>query len=131
MTLAASFLRTPLAHRGLHDESAGVIENSARAFTAAISQGYGVELDVQLTADGKAVVFHDDHLARLTDRAEKTRDLSSAELSAITLSGSQDTIQTLPEILSLIGGRVPILIEIKDQDSSMGPKMGPFRTGGR
>ena len=65
-TLDPAFLTIPLAHRGLHDRAAGVIENSRAAITAAVEAGYGVEIDLQLSADGEAMVFHDDELLRLT-----------------------------------------------------------------
>lgn len=124
MTLPASFLRQPIAHRGLHDLDAGVVENSVTAFERAIEHGYGIELDVQLSWDAKAMVFHDYDMRRLTDEKGPIQQRESGVLAKIALTGSSDTILTLPEILELIGGKVPILIEIKDQDGAMGPNVG-------
>ncbi|MBI1981180.1 MAG: glycerophosphodiester phosphodiesterase [Methylocystis sp.] len=103
----------PIAHRGLHDASKGVIENSISAARAAIAAGYGVECDVQLTADGEVVVFHDDSLERLTDGAGAVAMRSANELRRLRLRGSSDAIPTFPEFLAAIGGRTPIVVEIK------------------
>jgi glycerophosphoryl diester phosphodiesterase len=105
----------PIAHRGLHDVAAGVIENSPSAATAAIAGGFGIECDVQLTADGEAVVFHDFVLDRLTGETGAVVARKAAELGAITLKGSSDRILTLSAFLDLIGGRVPLVIEIKSR----------------
>jgi glycerophosphoryl diester phosphodiesterase len=101
----------PFAHRGLHGQ--GRIENSRAAFDAAIAAGHGIELDVQLTADSEAVVFHDDDLERLTERTGLVSSLTAAELCRILLKGGTDPISTLPEILARVGGRAPLLIEVK------------------
>ncbi len=105
----------PIAHRGLHDLASGVIENSPSAATAAIAGGFGIECDVQLTADGEAVVFHDFVLDRLTGETGTVVARKAAELGAITLKGSNDPILTLSAFLDLIGGRVPLVIEIKSR----------------
>lgn len=106
----------PIAHRGLHDLAAGVIENSASAAEAAIAGGFGIECDVQLTADGQAVVFHDFVLDRLTAETGPVVERKAADLAGITLKGSgDDRIPTLPAFLDLIGGRVPLVIEIKSR----------------
>ncbi len=104
---------TPIAHRGLHDISRGIVENSRSAFEAAADARYGIELDVHLAADGEVMVFHDRTLERLTDESGKMADHSSTELTSIKLNGSADTIPTLREILKQIDGRVPMLIELK------------------
>jgi glycerophosphoryl diester phosphodiesterase len=117
--LPTDFLRLPLAHRGYHDHGKGVIENSLSAFRAAIAAGYGIELDVQRSADDVAVVFHDDDMDRLTDATGAFRDYSSAELGRIQLRGSADTIPTLKEVLALVAGRVPVLVEIKENWNTM------------
>jgi len=111
--------RRPFAHRGLHDTAQGIYENSRAAFVGAIEQGYGIELDVQMSRDGQAVVFHDDTLDRLTDHTGPVRALTAADLSGVTIGTSTDTIEPLADILAQIGGRVPILIEIKDQSLTL------------
>ncbi|KPU82277.1 phosphodiesterase [Marinosulfonomonas sp. PRT-SC04] len=129
-TLSDSFLKLPFAHRGYHscgrDTGPTIIENSRAAFIAAIDAGYGIELDVQLSADGHAMVFHDYELSRLTNQTGPVRTKKCDDLTQITLSNSSETIPTLPEILTLIAGRVPLLIETKDQDDAMGPDVGPL-----
>lgn len=124
--LPDSFIKHPLAHRGYHDVKNGCIENSRAAFIAAIDAGYGIELDVQLSADGHAVVFHDYELSRLTDQTGATRTYMLDELTKFTLMGSNETIPTLPQILNLVAGRTPLMIELKDQDGAMGDDVGPL-----
>ncbi len=124
--LPAAFLGAPIAHRGLHDRASGVIENSRAAAEAAIAAGYGIELDVQLTADGEAVVFHDDAMLRLTGEPGLVRDYTAAALGRIALKDGAETVPTLAEFLALVAGRVPLLIEIKDQDGALGPAVGPL-----
>lgn len=111
--------RLPFAHRGLH--GAGLVENSRAAFEAAIAAGHGIELDVQASRDGHAFVFHDAELGRLTGAAGPVERRSSTELKKIALSGTDETIPSLPEILTLIGGRVPLLIEVKAPDARVAP----------
>jgi glycerophosphoryl diester phosphodiesterase len=117
--LPESFLRLPLAHRGLHDRATGVIENSLSAFRAAIDAGYGIELDVQRSADDVAVVFHDDEMDRLTDAAGAFRTYTAAELGRTVLRGGSDRIPTLREALAVVAGRVPVLVEIKENWNTM------------
>jgi glycerophosphoryl diester phosphodiesterase len=117
--LPPELLRLPLAHRGLHNASQGCIENSLSAFSAAISAGYGIELDVQRSADDVAVVFHDDDMDRLTDATGAFRNFSAAELGRTVLRGGTDTIPTLNEVLALVAGRVPLLIELKENWNTM------------
>lgn len=106
----------PIAHRGLHDRAAGVIENSLSAARAAIAGGYAVECDVQLTADGEAVVFHDFALDRLTGAAGPVAERTAAELACTALSGSAgDRVPTLGDLLALIAGRVPLVCEVKSR----------------
>ena len=126
MTLPDAFYRTPLAHRALHDRSDGRPENSRAAIRAAIEAGYGIEIDVQLSADNAAMVFHDYALDRLTGARGAVRLKSSDELSGIPLLGGDEGIPDLPEVLALIDGRVPLVIELKDQDGGMGPDIGPL-----
>ncbi len=124
MTLPEIFLQQPLAHRGLHDRASGVIENSATAFAKAIDAGYGIELDVQLSADARPMVFHDYDLRRLTPLGGAIQQTPSAKLSQTVLTDGQDVIEPLDAILGQIAGRVPVLIELKDQDGAMGPDVG-------
>lgn len=117
--LPQAFLRLPIAHRGLHDRSAGRIENSLSAVRAAVARGYGVEIDLQLAADGVAMVFHDDALERLTEATGPLAGRTAGALGRIRLAGGADTIATLAEVLGEVGGRVPLLIELKDQSQGM------------
>lgn len=106
-------VETPCAHRGYHTKS--VPENSLGAFSLAIEKGYGIELDVQLLADDTVVVFHDDSLARMTGNDGYIRFLNKEDLKALTLKGSKEHIPTFQEVLDLVNGKVPLLIEIKNQ----------------
>ena len=99
------------AHRGLH--AAGVPENSPGAFAAAKARGMGIECDVQRTRDGQAAVFHDADLDRLTGTSGAVAAHTADELARIELSGSTDTIPSLRQVLALLDGAVPVLIEIK------------------
>ncbi len=109
------------AHRGLHDKSADAPENSLPAFEAACQAGYGIELDTQVSRDGAAMVFHDSHLERLTGRDAEFCDLGQDELAALRLEGGNQHMPTLDEVLSLVDGRVPLLIEVKNETFSTGP----------
>ena len=119
--LHPSLLLPPIAHRGLH--GAGKTENSRSAFEAAIARGYSIELDVQMSSDGEAMVFHDYELSRLTPAKGATRQHSAAELAALPLAdGSR--IPTLEQVLKQVSGQVGVLVEIKDQDGAMGENIG-------
>lgn len=115
----ARLAERPFAHRGLH--GGGRIENSRAAYEAAIDNRFGIELDVQATADGFACVFHDEDLGRLTDQQGWLRDRTLAEVGKIRLRGSAEAIPSLVEILGLIAGRVPLLIEVKAERSDYRP----------
>ena len=108
----------PFAHRGLHDHH--VIENSRAAFLAAIEAGHGIELDVQAGAEGEAFVFHDRTLERLTETTGEFAKRLGPELDQILLKGSTETIPRLAEILRLVAGRVPVLIEVKAPGALVG-----------
>jgi glycerophosphoryl diester phosphodiesterase len=101
------------AHRGLHGPD--LPENSLAAARAAIERGMGIECDVQLSADRQAMVFHDWELDRLTDKDGPTNRLDAAQLSALPLAASRETIPSLHDFLALIAGRVPLLIEVKSK----------------
>lgn len=103
----------PFAHRGLHDNAAGVIENTAGAFTAAIMAGYGIECDIQISADGEAIVHHDDALGRLTEGHGRLADMTADALRAVIFKKSRERMLTLGELCDLVAGRAPLLIEIK------------------
>jgi glycerophosphoryl diester phosphodiesterase len=126
MTLSPSFFARPITHRALHDRKAGRVENSIKSIQAALDAGYGIEIDVQLTSDGHAMVFHDDLLDRLTSETGPVSDRTRAELEAITLTDDGGTIPALDKVLKLIAGQVPLVIEIKDQDGAMGTDVGPL-----
>lgn len=117
--LDAAFLDVPLAHRGLHDRARGVIENSRSAVRAALSAGFGIEIDVQRAACGTPMVFHDGGLKRLTGRAGRVAEHDAAALSAMELTGGGEGIPSLEEILRLVDGRAPLLIEVKDADAEL------------
>jgi glycerophosphoryl diester phosphodiesterase len=103
------------AHRGLHGEFLGSYsaENSLSAFRKAAELGFGIELDVRLSADGEVVVFHDDTLKRVTGREGRAEDFTAAELAELSLLGTEEGIPTLKSVLECVGGRVPLLVEIK------------------
>jgi glycerophosphoryl diester phosphodiesterase len=103
----------PLAHRGLHDASAGVIENTASAFSAAIAGNYGIECDVQISADGEAMVHHDDALGRLTEGSGRLADMTAAAIKAVRFKQSADRVLTLGELCDLVAGRATLAIELK------------------
>ncbi|HPE24093.1 MAG TPA: glycerophosphodiester phosphodiesterase family protein [Albidovulum sp.] len=124
--LPASFRRLPIAHRALHDRSAGRPENSRAAVRAAVAAGYGIEIDIQPSGDGVPMVFHDYDLHRLTGHGGRIRAHSARDLGAIRILDAEDGIPTLAEVLEIVAGRVPLLIEVKDQDGDMGPGVGPL-----
>ena len=114
------FLTTqPFAHRGLH--GGRVLENSRAAFRAAIALGHGIECDVQVSKDGVAVVFHDYELDRLTDESGLVADRTAEELQRIKLKGTDETIPTLDDMLALVAGKVPLLIEVKLDSKRINP----------
>ncbi len=105
-----------IAHRGLFDQAAGVPENSLAAFEAACRAGYAIELDVQITGDDVAVVFHDDDIQRLCGVPGDIRQMRFAELKDLRLSGTDHRIPTFSEVLSLVDGRTSLLVELKTNE---------------
>ena len=103
--------RQPFAHRGLH--GGHIVENSRAAFRGAIALGHGIECDVQVSKDGTAFVFHDYLLDRLTTESGKVAEVRDAALAAIKLKGTEETVPRLTDMLDLVAGKVPLLIEIK------------------
>lgn len=110
----------PVAHRGLWSPS-GPPENSLGAFQAACEAGYGIELDVQLSSDGEAMVFHDDDLVRMTGVEGRIRDRTAADLAELRLAGTDERIPTLRETLTLIGRRAMVHVELKTPYGEVGP----------
>lgn len=109
----------PFAHRGLH--GSGLVENSGGAIAAAVAQGYGIEIDVQLSADGEAMVFHDYDLDRLAIEQGPLVGRTAAELQAIRLHVGIEVMPRLSEALKMIAERVPLLIEVKSRDRGVAP----------
>lgn len=103
----------PIAHRGLHDAAKGVVENTAKAFMAAIAGGFGIETDLQISADGEAMVHHDDALGRLTEGSQKLTTMTAAAIKAVRFRATSDRILTLAELCALVAGRAPLLLELK------------------
>ncbi|QKV18097.1 glycerophosphodiester phosphodiesterase family protein [Oricola thermophila] len=106
--------RRPIAHRGLHDDNVLQFENSLSAFSAAANRDFAIELDVQLSGDGTAVVFHDRTLERLTSRAGPVVERTASELRKIRLGSTNEHIPVLAETLECIDGSVPVVIEMKE-----------------
>lgn len=104
-----------IAHRGLHDIKNGVVENSMLAVEAAIEHGYAIEVDVQLSSDGEAMVFHDHTLDRLTNETGCIGDFTAAELNGVAFANGTGTIPTLMQILDLVAGRAGMVIEVKSR----------------
>jgi glycerophosphoryl diester phosphodiesterase len=103
----------PIAHRGFHDASRGVPENSLAAFSAAVKAHYAIECDLHLSADSIPIVFHDNDLKRLCGQRGAVRDRTASELGDLRLHGTPEWIPTLDELLSLVEGRVPLVLELK------------------
>lgn len=126
--LPDAFRRVPLAHRALHDIEDGRPENSRAAIRAAMKAGYGIEIDLQLSSDGRAMVFHDYDLGRLTGAKGPVQQRSASDLGQIGLKGGDEGIPTFAEVLEIVGGRVPLLVELKDQHGQMGQGDGRLET---
>jgi glycerophosphoryl diester phosphodiesterase len=105
----------PVAHRGLHDAANGVIENTPSAFTAAIAANYAIECDIQISADGEAMVFHDATLERLTQGGGRLDALPAAELKRVAFHATADRMMTLSELCDLVADRSALLVEIKSR----------------
>jgi glycerophosphoryl diester phosphodiesterase len=105
----------PIAHRGLHDATRGLIENTAGAVRAAIAANYGIEVDVQVSRDGEAMVHHDDVLGRLTEGYGRLDALTAAELKRVAFRGSEERMMTLGDLCDLVGGRITMVVELKSR----------------
>ncbi|HMO28250.1 glycerophosphodiester phosphodiesterase family protein [Enterovirga sp.] len=115
MSTPSWLVARPIAHRGLHAPARGIYENTVAAAEAAISGGYAIECDVQLSGDGEAMVFHDDDLARLTEAAGPVWNRTSAALGALRVGGGESTIPTLAAFLDRVGRRAAVVVEIKSR----------------
>ena len=114
------WLQRPFAHRGLHDAAKGIVENSASAVSAAMGAGFGIEVDLQCAANHMPVVFHDAVLDRLTAETGPVAAHGAGALSRISLGNSKDSILSLPALLELVNGFVPLLLEVKSTWSREG-----------
>jgi glycerophosphoryl diester phosphodiesterase len=103
----------PVAHRGLHDAARGVIENTPSSVAAAVAANYAIEVDLQITADGEAMVYHDDNLGRLTDGSAALKAVSAAELRRVAFKQTSDRMLSLGELCELAAGRVTLVLELK------------------
>jgi len=117
----AHLLGQPFAHRGFHSEELGLPENSLSAFEEALKRGYGVELDVHLSADGIPVVFHDEELHRMTGVEGRVDELTLSELKTLSLIANGERLPTLKEALQVIQGARPVLVEVKNYGQPVGP----------
>lgn len=115
-----------VAHRGLHDNANGVPENSMTAFQLAIERGHAIELDVRITADNKLVVFHDNTLERMTGVPGEVDRWVLEDLKKLRLLGTEEAIPTVEEMLELVNGQVPLLIEIKNDKSENVGRLEPL-----
>jgi glycerophosphoryl diester phosphodiesterase len=103
----------PVAHRGLHDRARGIVENMPAAAQAAVDGNFAIECDIQLTADGEAMVHHDDALGRLTEGSGPLLGKTAAELKAVSFKDTPERMMSLGDLCALVGGRVPLVIELK------------------
>ena len=113
--LDRSIFVRPIAHRGLHDAAAGVIENTGPAFEGAIGRNHGIECDLRAAADGTPMVFHDLDLDRLIDAPGRIADYQPADLARMTYKAAATRLMTFADLLDQVAGRVPILAEIKSE----------------
>jgi glycerophosphoryl diester phosphodiesterase len=113
--LPTGFLARPIAHRGLHDAAASVMENTRAAFDAAIKGNFGIECDIQGSSDGEAMVFHDFTLQRLTTREGRVDALDSGALRAITFKSGKHGMETLADLFAQTAGKVPLVVEVKSR----------------
>ncbi|GAB1716019.1 MAG: glycerophosphoryl diester phosphodiesterase [Nitrobacter sp.] len=103
----------PVAHRGLHDDARGIVENMPAAARAAMAGNFSIELDIQLTSDGEAMVHHDDELGRLTEGSGPLRARTAAELRQVVFKNTSERMMSLADLCALVAGRVPLVIEVK------------------
>lgn len=118
MTSASWIKELPVAHRGYHDMNKAVWENTLSAFSRAVEAGFAIECDIQLAADSVPVVFHDHELERLCRIKGDIRERTSAELGLLAVGGTSDKIPTLKQMLTLVAGKVPLVIELKGRETA-------------
>jgi len=122
----------PVAHRGLHDVRNGVIENTPSAFAAAVAANYAIECDLQISADGEAMVHHDDALGRLTEGSARLDATTAADLQRVAFHTTSDRMLTLGQLCDLVAGRVTLVIELKsrfDGDRRLVTRAGEVLSG--
>jgi glycerophosphoryl diester phosphodiesterase len=115
MTALAWLTARPVAHRGLHDAAAGIIENMPSAILAAVAAGYAIEVDLQVTTDGEAMVHHDDALGRLTERSGRLAAMTADELRRVAFRATRERMISLGELCDLVAGRTVVLLELKSR----------------
>jgi len=115
-----------VAHRGLHDKEKGVPENSLAAFQKAVERGHAIELDIRITADGELIVFHDLELQRMTGVPGQVTKWTLRDLKKLRLLGTEEQIPTVDEMLALVNGQVPLLIEIKNDSPADVGRLEPL-----
>lgn len=122
----------PVAHRGLHTAARGVIENMPSAITAAVNGNFAIEVDLQLSRDGEAMVHHDYKLGRLNEGSAQLIDMTAGELKAVNFKTTSDRMMTLGDLCDLVGGRVPLVLEIKSTysgDRELAARMAQVLSG--
>ncbi len=117
MTSAAWLKERPVAHRGYHDQNKVVWENTLSAFARAVEAGFAIECDLHYASDGVPVVFHDENLERLCNLKGDVRERTSKELGMLSVGGTADKIPTLRQLLELVKGKVPLVIELKGRET--------------
>ncbi len=117
MTSAAWIKELPVAHRGYHDTNKLVWENTLTAFSRAVEAGFAIECDLHYASDGVPIVFHDENLERLCNMPGDIRERTSKELGLLSVGGTADKIPTLKQLLDLVQGKVPLVLELKGREA--------------
>lgn len=117
MTNAAWIKELPVAHRGYHDLNHAVWENTLSAFSRAVEAGFAIECDLHYASDGVPVIFHDEDLERLCNLKGDVRERTSQELGLIAIGGTKDKVPTLKQLLALVQGKVPLVLELKGREA--------------
>jgi glycerophosphoryl diester phosphodiesterase len=117
MTSAAWLKELPVAHRGYHDQNKFVWENTLSAFSRAVEAGFAIECDLHYASDAVPIIFHDENLERLCSMQGDIRDRTSQELGLLSVGGTKDKIPTLKQLLDLVKGKVPLVLELKGREA--------------